>query len=47
MSGEEPPLLSGGLKSGRPGFSLEEMEAERAKKRAKTSGGPKDDDAAE
>ena len=46
MSGEEPPLLSGGLKSGRPGFSLEEMEAERAKKRAKTSGGPKDDDAA-
>jgi len=34
-SGGDHPLLSGGLRSGRGGFSLEEMEAERAKKRAK------------
>lgn len=38
-SGEEHPLLSGGLSAGRGGggFSVEELEAERAKKRSKTA----------
>ena len=35
--GGEPSLLSGSLKASRSGFTIEEMEAERAKKRAKTS----------
>lgn len=33
----EHPLLGRGLSAGRQGFSLQEMEQERAKKRAKTS----------
>jgi hypothetical protein len=33
----EHPLLSRGLKSGRGGFSMEALEAERAKKRAKAT----------
>jgi hypothetical protein len=37
-SGEEHPLLSQGLSAGRGGgFSLEELEKERANKKAKTS----------
>ena len=35
--GSEPSLLSGSLKASRSGFSVEEMEAERARKRAKTN----------
>ena len=35
--GQEPSQLSGGLKCGRAGFSLEEMETERARKRMKVS----------
>ena len=34
---EEPSLLMGSLKASRSGFSVEEMEAERARKRAKTA----------
>lgn len=34
-SGEDHPLLSQGLSAGRGGFSLEELEKERAQKRAK------------
>ena len=33
----EPSLLTGSLKASRTGFSVEEMEAERARKRAKTT----------
>ena len=33
----EHPLLTRGLSAGRAGFSVEEMEEERAKKRSKTS----------
>ena len=40
--GGEPSLLSGSLKASRAGFSVEEMEAERANKRAKTSTGKSD-----
>ena len=36
-SGEDHPLLSQGLSAGRGGFSLEELEKERAQKRAKTA----------
>lgn len=36
-SGDDHPLLSQGLSAGRGGFSLEELEKERAKKRAKTA----------
>lgn len=39
----EEDLLGGGLRAGRAGFSVEEMEAERAKKKAKTH---QDDNAA-
>lgn len=35
--GEEPSLLSGSLKAERSGFSVEDMEAERATKRARVS----------
>lgn len=34
---DDHPLLSGGLKTGRAGFSVEEMEAERASKRTKAA----------
>jgi hypothetical protein len=37
--GEEPSLLGGSLKAGRSGFSVEDMEAERATKRARVSEG--------
>lgn len=36
-SGEDHPLLSQGLSAGRGGFSVEELEKERAQKRAKTA----------
>ena len=42
VPGSEHPLLGGSLSAGRDGFSVEEMEAERAQKRAKKA----DDEAA-
>jgi hypothetical protein len=35
--GSDPPLMNSSLSAGRAGFSVEEMEAERARKRAKES----------
>ena len=43
-NGDEPSLLSGSLKASRSGFTVEEMEAERARKRTKTSEGKSQSD---